>query len=40
MKVFATIDHSGEASDIGLELRDTKLVIVRSLQPRSPPSTR
>jgi uncharacterized protein (DUF302 family) len=27
MKVFATIDHSGEASDVGLELRDTKLVI-------------
>jgi uncharacterized protein (DUF302 family) len=27
MKVFAMIDHSGEASDVGLELRDTKLVI-------------
>ena len=27
MKVFAVIDHSGEASTVGLELRDTKLVI-------------
>jgi uncharacterized protein (DUF302 family) len=27
MKVFTTIDHSGEAEAIGLELPDTKLVI-------------
>lgn len=26
MKVFAVIDHSGEAERVGLELRDTKLV--------------
>jgi uncharacterized protein (DUF302 family) len=30
MKVFAVIDHSGEARQIGLELRDTKLVIFGS----------
>jgi len=27
MKVFAVIDHSGEADRVGLELRDTKLVL-------------
>ena len=27
MKVFAVIDHSGEAKQVGLDLRDTKLVI-------------
>jgi uncharacterized protein (DUF302 family) len=27
LKVFATIDHSGEAENVGLHLRDTKLVI-------------
>jgi uncharacterized protein (DUF302 family) len=27
MKVFAVIDHSGEARSVGLDLRDTKLVI-------------
>lgn len=30
MKVFAVIDHSGEAASIGLALRDTKLVIFGS----------
>jgi uncharacterized protein (DUF302 family) len=30
MKVFAVIDHSGEAEREGLELRDTKLVIFGS----------
>jgi uncharacterized protein (DUF302 family) len=30
MKLFAVIDHSGEASAVGLELRDTKLVIFGS----------
>jgi uncharacterized protein (DUF302 family) len=27
LKVFAVIDHSGEADNVGLRLRDTKLVI-------------
>jgi len=27
VKVFAVIDHSGEAENVGLRLRDTKLVI-------------
>jgi uncharacterized protein (DUF302 family) len=27
LKVFAVIDHSGEAQNVGLRLRDTKLVI-------------
>jgi uncharacterized protein (DUF302 family) len=27
MKLFAVIDHSGEARAVGLELRDTKVVI-------------
>jgi uncharacterized protein (DUF302 family) len=30
MKVFAVIDHSGEAASAGLELRDTKVVIFGS----------
>lgn len=30
LKVFALIDHSGEAKQAGLELRDTKLVIFGS----------
>jgi uncharacterized protein (DUF302 family) len=30
LKVFAVIDHSGEAEAIGLELRDTKVVIFGS----------
>ena len=30
MTVFVTIDHSGEASRQGLELRDTKVVIFGS----------
>jgi uncharacterized protein (DUF302 family) len=36
MKVFAVIDHSGEARDVGLELRDTKLVIFGSPQAGTP----
>lgn len=30
LKVFALIDHSGEAKQAGLELRDTKLVVFGS----------
>lgn len=30
MKVFAVVDHSGEAAGQGLDLRDTKLVIFGS----------
>jgi uncharacterized protein (DUF302 family) len=30
LKVFAIIDHSGEAENVGLQLRDTKLVIFGS----------
>jgi uncharacterized protein (DUF302 family) len=30
LKVFAMIDHSGEAENVGLHLRDTKLVIFGS----------
>jgi uncharacterized protein (DUF302 family) len=30
MKIFAIVDHSGEAQRHGLELRDTKLVIFGS----------
>jgi uncharacterized protein (DUF302 family) len=30
LKVFAVVDHSGEAEAAGLELRDTKLVIFGS----------
>lgn len=32
MRVFAVIDHSGEAATVGLPLRDTKLVIFGSPQ--------
>jgi uncharacterized protein (DUF302 family) len=36
MKVFALIDHSGEARAAGLELRDTKLLIFGSPQAGTP----
>jgi uncharacterized protein (DUF302 family) len=36
MKVFAVIDHSGEARNSGLELRDTKVVIFGSPQAGTP----
>jgi uncharacterized protein (DUF302 family) len=36
MKLFAVIDHSGEAKSNGLELRDTKLVIFGSPQAGTP----
>ena len=36
MKVFAVIDHSGEAERVGLELRDTKVVIFGSPQAGTP----
>lgn len=36
MKVFAVIDHSGEAKAARLELRDTKLVIFGSPQAGTP----
>jgi hypothetical protein len=36
MKLFAVIDHSGEATAVGLELRDTKLVIF-AIRKRKPP---
>jgi uncharacterized protein (DUF302 family) len=36
MKVFAVIDHSGEAAAVGLELRDTKVVIFGSPQVGTP----
>jgi uncharacterized protein (DUF302 family) len=36
MKVFAVIDHSGEASAVGLELRDTKVVIFGNPQGGTP----
>lgn len=36
MKVFAVIDHSGEAAAVGLELRDTKVVIFGSPQAGTP----
>jgi len=36
MKLFAVIDHSGEAEAVGLELRDTKLVIFGSPQAGTP----
>jgi len=35
-KVFAVIDHSGEAAAMGLELRDTKVVIFGSPQAGTP----
>jgi uncharacterized protein (DUF302 family) len=36
MKVFAVIDHSGEADASGLELRETKLVIFGSPEAGTP----
>jgi uncharacterized protein (DUF302 family) len=36
MKVFTVIDHSGEAQAVGLELRDTKVVIFGSPQAGTP----
>jgi uncharacterized protein (DUF302 family) len=36
MKVFAVIDHSGEAGQVGLELRDTKVVVFGSPQAGTP----
>jgi uncharacterized protein (DUF302 family) len=36
MKMFAVIDHSGDAAASGLELRDTKVVIFGSPQAGTP----
>jgi len=36
MEVFAVIDHSGKARDVGLNLRDTKLVIFGSPSAATP----
>ena len=36
LKLFAVIDHSGEARRIGLELRDTKVVIFGSPEAGTP----
>lgn len=36
LKLFAVIDHSGEASAAGLELRDTKVVIFGSPEAGTP----
>ena len=36
MEVFAVIDHSGNARDVGLDLRDTKLVIFGSPSAATP----
>jgi uncharacterized protein (DUF302 family) len=36
LKVFAVIDHSGEAKKKGLELRDTKVVIFGSPEAGTP----
>jgi uncharacterized protein (DUF302 family) len=36
MEVYAVIDHSGKARDIGLDLRDTKLVIFGSPSAATP----
>jgi len=36
MKVFAIIDHSGEAEKVSLELRETKVVIFGSPQAGTP----
>src|SRR5437879_1511757 len=36
MEVFAVIDHSGTARDAGLELRDTKLVMLGSPSATTP----
>jgi uncharacterized protein (DUF302 family) len=36
MKVFAVIDHNGEAKNVGLELRETKVVIFGSPHAGTP----
>jgi uncharacterized protein (DUF302 family) len=36
LKVFAVIDHSGEAREKGLELRDTKVVVFGSPEAGTP----
>jgi uncharacterized protein (DUF302 family) len=36
MKVFAVIDHSGEARNVGLDLRETNLVIFGSPTAATP----
>ena len=36
MEVVAVIDHSGKARDVGLDLRDTKLVIFGSASAATP----
>jgi len=36
LKLFAVIDHSGEAADVGLALRETKVVIFGSPQAGTP----
>jgi uncharacterized protein (DUF302 family) len=36
LKVFTVIDHSGEAEAVGLELRDTKVIIFGSPQAGTP----
>jgi uncharacterized protein (DUF302 family) len=36
LKVLAVIDHSGEAADVGLHLRDTKLVILGDPAAQTP----
>jgi uncharacterized protein (DUF302 family) len=36
MKVFAVIDHSGEARNVGLDLRETKLIIFGSPTAATP----
>jgi uncharacterized protein (DUF302 family) len=36
LKLFAVIDHSGEASTVGMDLRETKLVVFGSPQAGTP----
>ncbi|MFI5287243.1 MAG: DUF302 domain-containing protein [Candidatus Dormibacteria bacterium] len=36
MKLFAVVDHSGEAENVGLVLRDTKVVVFGSPQAGTP----
>ena len=36
MTLFSVVDHSGEAKRVGLELRDTKLVIFGSPMAGTP----
>jgi uncharacterized protein (DUF302 family) len=36
MEIFAVIDHSGQAREVGLDLRDTKLVIFGSPSDMTP----